>query len=91
MIRMPLFFFINGYFVYSNNYDWKLLAKRSKNRLLRQLYPTIIFWAFYCLLYENVQFDSLLDSGKRGYWFTLVVVEMFFLLHLSLLLRMSGT
>lgn len=76
---MPLFFFISGYFVYTTNYNLQIFVKRSKNRLIRQLYPTIIFWIMYCILFKDFIFD-VFDIFKNGYWFTLVSVEMFFLI-----------
>lgn len=78
--RMPLFFFISGYFAYSAQYTRQLLAKRSLNRLLRQLYPTALLGAAFMLtLYDRSPHDFVYDRLKGGYWFTLVAVEMFVL------------
>ena len=81
LIRMPLFFFISGYFVYNANYTLRLFAQRAKNRLVRQLYPTILLWGLYCTLFVGINFLQLLqDPYKQGYWFTFASVEMFFLI-----------
>ncbi len=76
---MPLFFFISGYFVYNYKYDIELFRKRSMNRLIRQLYPTIVFWMLFCICFMGCKF-SLTDEYKSGYWFTFVSIEMFFLI-----------
>lgn len=42
--RMPLFFFISGFFMYSVEYNFSLVLRRLKNRILKQLFPTIVFF-----------------------------------------------
>ncbi|MBR6745856.1 MAG: acyltransferase [Muribaculaceae bacterium] len=79
--RMPLFFFIAGFFLYTDNYSKELFKRRSINRLARQLYPTIIFWALFSLAFIPETWpDSWLTKYKGGYWFTYVSVEMFFII-----------
>ena len=80
LIRMPLFFFISGFFVYSANYNFQLFVQRAKNRLVRQLYPTVLLWGLYCLMFVNLDGSLLHDPYKQGYWFTFVAVEMFILM-----------
>lgn len=47
LFRMPLFFFVSGFFAWSLRYDASKLKKRLSNRWHRQLVPTvIIFVAF---------------------------------------------
>lgn len=74
--RMPLFFFISGYFAYAS-YTKSLLFRRVKNRLLQQLLPTIVIFALYVFITDSSFKASLLDDSKAGYWFTLVAVELF--------------
>lgn len=76
---MPLFFFISGFFLYSTKLDASLLRKRTLNRIIRQLYPTIIFLFIYCLLIGQDVGTALVEPFKAGYWFTFVSVEMFLL------------
>lgn len=77
--RMPLFFFISGYFAYSAFYDWGLFKKRSVNRLVKQFYPTVIVWLIYCMIFrEGNLLDWAFEAYKSGYWFTFVSVELFF-------------
>lgn len=77
--RMPLFFCISGFFVYSRNYSLELFKRRSLNRITSQLYPSILIGFIFCALIRNMDFSSMLfDFYKGGYWFTYVAVEMFF-------------
>ena len=81
LFRMPLFFFISGLFAYSEKYCYELLRRRSINRLVRQLYPTVLLWGLFCIVFETrpvVRWPF--DTFKSGYWFTLVAVEYFFVL-----------
>jgi len=79
--RMPLFFFISGYFLYSTNYNANLLKKRTSNRLNRQFFPTLLIWLTFCILTVPISWESILrlpfNSDKHGYWFTFVSVEYF--------------
>lgn len=85
--RMPLFFFISGFFVYSHNYSISLFKKRSNNRLIKQLYPTLLIGLLYCYLFVEGDFIKMLYSKwKYGYWFTITAVEMFFLIMPPILL-----
>lgn len=84
---MPLFFYISGYLTYSMNYSFQLVAKRSINRLCHQLYPTLLVWGiylstFYLPPWDNMsltKYDIILLPDKGGYWFTIVIAEIFFL------------
>lgn len=81
LFRMPLFFFISGYFTYSAYYDIQLLKKRSYNRIVRQLYPTILLWFLFCVLFMDESFSEMpFNIYKSGYWFTFVTVEIFFMI-----------
>lgn len=76
--RMPLFFFISGFFVYSHNYTKQLLKKRFYNRIIRQLYPSIIIGMVYGIICMDCEILKMWSSPlKGGYWFTIVSVEMF--------------
>lgn len=76
-IRMPTFFFISGFFIYGVVYDFQLLLRRLKNRLTRQLYPTIILFSLFVVLFKNSNFEYAFDTYKAGYWFTYVSVLFF--------------
>lgn len=77
--RMPLFFFISGFFSYNQQFTPPLLLKKIKNRLLKQLLPTLVVGSLF-LLYNSFDFLSVLsDINKAGYWFTIVAVEIYLL------------
>lgn len=78
--RMPLFFFISGFFVFTLDYSAELFKKRAFNRIVRQLYPTVLMFALFCWCFMGSRFlRGVLHPGKYGYWFTLTAVELFFI------------
>lgn len=85
--RMPLFFFISGFFATFKTYDKGLYKKRIINRISKQLYPTIVVWAifiFFSWIIGHASFSEYLlhgiyDPSKRGYWFTTSLVEVYLL------------
>lgn len=78
--RMPLFFFISGFFMYSAEYGSPLLVRRLKSRLIKQLYPTLIFFTLFVIFCCNGRYKLIYNEGKAGYWFTYVSVLYFFTL-----------
>lgn len=75
--RMPLFFFISGFFAYAV-YDTQTFSKRVKNRLMRQLWPTIVV----CLVFNGICFwhgwrSLIYNSHNDAYWFTQSLVQVF--------------
>lgn len=79
LFRMPLFFFISGYFAYSAIYNRELFKRRSLNRIVKQFYPTLILWLVFCSIFQDGSLGNwVLDTFKGGYWFTFVSVEMYF-------------
>lgn len=48
-IRMPMFFFVSGFFAYAI-YDIYLFRKRITNRIKQQLWPTIVVCGLFILL-----------------------------------------
>ena len=63
LFRMPLFFFVSGFFAYSYNYDKNKLRLRLNNRWQRQLLPTLIIFALYILF--EVIFYGYWTNGKE--------------------------
>lgn len=78
--RMPLFFFVSGYFMYSERMDYSLYRKRLLNRITMQLYPTFIWLAIFCIITSVNYIFALSSPFKEGYWFTYVSVEMYVLI-----------
>lgn len=77
LFRMPLFFFISGLMSYTL-YTPEMVRKRSRNRLLGQLLPTLTVGFLFVLVYSTPSLSVFLDPFKAGYWFTFVMVEIFF-------------
>lgn len=82
--RMPLFFFISGFLSYKIDKSWDLVIwKHYMFRRIRfQIIPTLICGAIYtyCLLKVNIV-DFISDYYKLGYWFTICLFGMLFILH----------
>lgn len=79
--RMPLFFFISGFFVWSPQYTKEKLLSRAQNRIKLQLYPTLIIATIYFFtLFDGTLNNMIFNVAKGGYWFTIVAVEMFLLI-----------
>lgn len=89
--RMPLFFFVSGFFAY-RVFDRASFNSKIKKRIYDQLFPTLFMLVLYTI-YTNIVHPSILfeDYGypiikplfqmdKAGFWFTLVMVEYFLLL-----------
>lgn len=84
--RMPLFFYISGYFAYSSKLKIdspKTIIQPIRRRIIGVLIPTIIFCGLFCLLLDWLGGMSLSevihDSQKGGYWFTIVSFTIFML------------
>ena len=82
--RMPLFFFISGFIGYKANVVWNARTwwMMSKKKMLIQLIPTLIFGTVFAYIYSQVDFGAFATHVyKLGYWFTIVLLEMFLLLY----------
>lgn len=92
---MPLFFFISGFISYKANIAWtkQVWWTMSKKKLMIQLLPTLFFGLIYTYAYMHVDFTTfMLAELKLGYWFTIVLFEMFVILYtLNLLLYNSDS
>lgn len=77
--RMPLFFFISGFVGYKFaewNIQWYKGSLIKKLRV--QLIPTFFFGLIYAYCYLGCDFQTFISNpAKHGYWFTLVLLEMF--------------
>lgn len=77
LIALPLFFFLSGYFSFKPQIFWRHSSNyinKIKKKFIQLILPTAVF---YILLSEFV--IKLPFPG--GYWFTLVLFEMFILLY----------
>lgn len=83
--RMPLFFFISGFFVYKPGIIWTI--SRSANFLSKKIVvqivsPCIFMIAFLVCQNRSVS-EALYDVNKSGYWFTFTLYE-FYVLYIML-------
>lgn len=78
--RMPLFFFISGFFMYNIDYNISLLKRRTTNRIIKQLFPTIIFFSLYVCISGKSFANGIASPFKAGYWFTFVSIEIFLII-----------
>lgn len=76
--RMPMFFFVSGFIAYKSWEYWNLSFYKQKilNKAKVQLIPTFIFFSFFCIS-NGISPLSFFKYGLGGYWFTLVLFEMF--------------
>jgi fucose 4-O-acetylase-like acetyltransferase len=82
--RMPLFFFISGFIGFKlMSWDRNTYLAMNKNKLLHQLVPTLILGIIYtCVYLTNCNLmDFIGNSAKLGYWFTIVIFEMYFIFY----------
>ena len=88
LFRMPLFFFISGFLAYKASFSWsgrdtcQLIAKK----LRVQIVPTVVFMTAYIALVAKDFWSKMEESWcsptKGGYWFTMVLLEMFLVYYL---------
>lgn len=84
--RMPLFFFISGFFAYKPFESWN--NTRIKDILIRkfkvQIIGTLIFISLFCIFtYNNLPNRINFNGFSEGYWFTLVLFR-FFLVYITI-------
>lgn len=74
--RMPLFFFVSGFFSYRVQCWWSRdrVADILKRKFQAQIFCTVLFFALYCF-YIGERPDFSLGFG--GYWFTIVLFQMY--------------
>ena len=91
---MPLFFFISGYIGYKPNIEWNLNTwlKMFKNKFSTMLIPTLIWGVIYTYIHLNSNIYTFASHNlKLGYWFTIVLWEMFIIINtLNLLVYNSN-
>lgn len=78
-VMMPLFFWLSGYMASSSFAYNKLIGGEGKlkKRLLCQLLPTFVMLFMYELWNGNYSFSGFTNTPKSGYWFTIVLFQLF--------------
>ena len=80
-MQMPLFFFISGFILYKNDFEWtlpasgKFLLKKAKVLLI----PALFFFTVFLYIFDGSFIDYLFHPAKAGYWFTIALFEYFVL------------
>lgn len=83
LFRMPLFFFISGFLAYKASFSWSLADTGAlvRKKLRVQIIPTLVFMTAEIALTAKHFWDRMGEAWesptKGGYWFTLVLLEMF--------------
>lgn len=79
--RMPLFFFLSGFVAFRVDKVWtsRQLFCDIKKKLRIQLIPMLFFGSIYTLIKNQSISSFFLDTQHHGYWFTLVLLEIFLL------------
>lgn len=88
--RMPLFFFVSGFFAYRVCTRWtaSLVGDVIKRKIQAQVIGTIVFCSLF-LFCQGQGIFTWLHTGFQGYWFTITLFQMFLIfLALSLLSRL---
>lgn len=79
---MPLFFFISGFMANKEVWNAKIWLRMCGKKMRTLLVPTLIFGIVYSFTYLKVDFVSFVTNDyKLGYWFTIVLCEMFILVY----------
>ena len=83
LFRMPLFFFISGFLAYkaSFSWNWRDTSQLIAKKLRVQIVPTVVFMTAYVAIVAK-DFWARMEYAwtsptKGGYWFTMVLLEMF--------------
>ncbi|MCM1036434.1 MAG: acyltransferase [Bacteroides sp.] len=79
-VRMPLFFFISGFLSYSTGYTPSVFIRRLSNRVICQLYPTVILFAAFLKCFDIPLLAGIDNLYKQGFWFTYAVFVHFCIL-----------
>lgn len=77
--RMPLFFFVSGFILYKQDFEWNLQTTKSflTKKLKVQILSTLIFYLLYCYIQEKNIEIGIFSIYKYGYWFTITLFEFF--------------
>lgn len=76
--RMPLFFFVSGYFAYkaSNSWNKNKIGRILKKKIQAQIIGTIFFYSLFHLCFHN-DIIGWIYEGFGWFWFTIVLFQMY--------------
>ncbi len=92
--RMPLFFFVSGFIAFKTTSHGRGGERffRASIKKAKVIIPTLFFGLIYTYLYIDKDLNFFItDAAKGGYWFTLVLLEIFIIYYIvNLLLPLQG-
>lgn len=76
--RMPLFFFVSGFFAFKPMHKWtsEVTINIVRRKACAQILCTFVFYTIYQICMRRDIF-AWAEYGFRGYWFTIVLFQMF--------------
>lgn len=94
LVQLPIFYFISGYLALQPS---QLITKDCRRFVQQKVYalfiPTIIFGCLFSVtVYASIRgyanplrgiCSMIIDSAKNGYWFTIVLLEMFIVYYVA--------
>ena len=90
LFRMPLFFFVSGFLAYRSRFVWTTSSFFSLTwkKIKIQVLPALIFLCLFLIFRRDHNFfdvfmASMKSPTKSGYWFTWVLLQMFFIYYLT--------
>ncbi len=78
--RMPLFFFISGFVLYSAKRTWstaEIVQLLKKKIPVQLLFPAVCMVICMLVTHSSSIEEAVWDSGKGGYWFTFALLEYY--------------
>lgn len=86
--RMPLFFFVSGFFAYRTMDKWtsKLTKSVLKRKVQAQIVCTLVFYSIFQLCHSQSPL-LFLNNGFSWFWFTIVLFQMFIIYLIAALLE----
>lgn len=76
--RMPLFFFVSGFFSFRVMEKWTVGLSKTilKRKIQAQIICTLVFYSLFQLCHSESPLQFL-DNGFSWFWFTIVLFQMF--------------
>lgn len=90
--RMPLFFFVSGFFAYRTVEKWttRFTGEMTVRKIRAQIICALVFFSLYQWIKE-LPFSDLWEKGFGFFWFTIALFQMWIIyVGLSLLSKFTG-
>ena len=78
--RMPLFFFVSGFVLYSAKRTWSMpeIGQFFKKKIpVQLLFPAVCLVTCMLITHKSGIIESVWGAAKGGYWFTFVLLEYY--------------